>query len=71
MKLINKRFFIIKDLDQSIWLLIFYTQLDGFVGFFTSHNCEMLMSHCDTPAPARHILILATGVHLNKQLIEL
>ena len=33
------------QLSVYVRVFFFYTQLDGFVGFFTSHNCEILMSH--------------------------
>ena len=68
-KIINKEIFILHRCQWfgfELFFVFIYTQLDGLVGFFTSHNCEILMSHCETPAPARHILILATDVHLNK-----
>jgi len=46
-KIINKEIFVCIDVDDRFWnfVFFFYTQLDGFVGFFTSHNCEILMSH--------------------------
>ncbi len=63
----QKRDFHLHRCRWSVWNIFFYTQLDGLVGFFTSHNCEILMSHWETPAPARHILILATDIHLNEK----
>jgi len=31
--------------EKDVDVVLFYTQLDGLLGFFTSHNCEIVMSH--------------------------